>query len=124
MTGNKRAKVREGIGGVFDALTSTPAALAPEPVEEQRVSPADESTSRLGSKSSKGKGRRTASDGKPKELRERPAGYVERAGAPRRRITAYLSPETAKTLRIFCASEAVEMSIVIEAAIKNYLENR
>ncbi|MBZ0121730.1 MAG: hypothetical protein K8H88_32335 [Sandaracinaceae bacterium] len=119
MTSNKRAKVREGIGGVFDALTSTPP--MPEPVE--KPAPTDESTNRLSAKASKSK-ERAVGKGKAKDLRERPAGYVERAGAPRRRITAYLSPETAKTLRIFCASEAVEMSIVIEAALKSYLEKR
>lgn len=121
MSSNKRAKVREGIGGVFDALTSAPP--MPEPVE--RPPPQDESTKRLSAEASKGKGRAaTVTKGKTKDLRERPAGYVERAGAPRRRVTAYLSPETAKSLRIFCASEAVEMSIVIEAALKNYLEKR
>lgn len=68
-------------------------------------------------------GKRSAASQKApeKELREKPAGYVERAGDPRRRITAYLTPEMARRLRVYAAGEAVEMSVVIAAALDEYL---
>lgn len=54
----------------------------------------------------------------------RAAGMVERpeTGYARMRIAAYLTPETGKRLKIWCARSGVEMSAAIEDALISYLD--
>lgn len=134
---SRRDAVKEGI---VEALDAWGAHGTPEPNEaperEKRRSAkrvVDESTRRPASTQSvakpKSKSRQNlpsapAPADPPGELREKPAGYVERAGEPRRRITAYLSPEMARRLRVYAAGEAAEMSVVISAALEEYLARR
>lgn len=48
---------------------------------------------------------------------------VERSnGKVRRRSTFYISPETAQLLRIFALLRKIEMSEIVEAAVRSYLK--
>ena len=49
-------------------------------------------------------------------------GLLERSGGRvTRRMTAYVAPELAKRLSVFCASEGRQVSEVIEEALAGYL---
>jgi len=119
-----RRKVQEGIAGALDAWGSTPT-----PKSTSRLDDSAPKKKKTTNKKAATKRRRTPkkpvdevlSASKETALRHQPAGFVARAGEPRRRITAYLSPGLAKRLRLYAAGEAVEMSAIIAAALEDYL---
>lgn len=131
---SRRDAVKEGIVEALDAWGAhgTPEQEDPPPDREKSKRPkrlVDQSTKRAKRPKASSKPERDSAPTAPTEviageLREKPAGYVERAGEPRRRITAYLAPAMARRLRVYAAGEAVEMSVVISAALEEYLTPR
>lgn len=119
---SRREGVREGIAGALDAWSSPKSQPAetvapkPKPKASSAAKPDPKPKPKAKKKKTSSKEQRDPSLGK------QPAGFVERAGEPRHRITAYLHPEMAKRLRLFAAGEAVGMSVVISAALEEYLE--
>jgi hypothetical protein len=120
------APVPSHVAEAFIAGAETPAARVPAP-----LAPTEEPGSRLPDDS--GVGRlalvldkhpdvqvRGGSDVRP--LR---AGIVQRrSGRARRRMTVYFDPQLARTLKIYCATNGIELSDFVDAIVRGHFERQ